>query len=972
MGAVLRSEMTEAFVHDAAGIGHDTPSSVPDTNPESLIGDYVDPVSPLGKEDEEILAGESETSQDQFEDAEAEADDGGGPTVSLNMSAWGTRTQTEEDKRALMPPPRAPASRRGAITRSLPKDYHGEDVALGDVVNALGEISCLDGEVVTIPPDFLIPGDDGLPKRVDPNVRRRLLKRIPKDEYDLMPHLWFANWIHLAIGMAVNPTFKEAVIQVSNRSRAQGEGGFVTTSETETEMEVDADQLADEMSTVDLGMDKSQPQEETSQAEAGNTATTFVGELLKPADFQQLESEIRDAAEVSEAVRIQDEEDQVSAKRLEEIRTKQEAIKLESAALKKEKQAMDKSLSQRRREERRQSRLRGKGSDSDSSVISVSPKKPARKKKEESGVPEKTDDEQVLESDSEFTTKDSKKRKQQLKRLSQSLEDSKRAAATKPVDSAAIAPTSVVVKPLKPVVSPKPDTRPPVTKPEVVQHQKPVTQSIPDTGLKATSPKPAPRKPKAREVKKCTGSTEEPMEVTPEASLALPKPTGTPEESPAASPVTSDEDGAGSAPADSDSDAETLDEQASNLVEQEVWDNAKAEFSIRLPRSFEECKRNSKHYACPPEVDMNEESDDEEWLRLKSTEKSANRHYHVLFAALSNKKIGNAYYHYEQRTKLQYVAKHYDAASNAECPFTVCSNAAVDEKRYPSRNRFIRHLVEVHMHHRPEYECVTERGKINASCLGLKTPRRGVLIRHLKICHKTGMVAGREQVLDLHDRLWENWKKEEEVIGTLRPSMAVICEVSPRTSAKLNARMVKTTQHNKFDLPEDVYQKVLKWRQKSGKPNLRSPRGQSPSATVSKKKRTEITITAPLNTVPAVGQRQPSPLSEGSSCRDAAWGAPSAYKDWFSVNFPSVGKPGPESQTLTTLGRGKGKAPVVGGRGNTLVQTSASVGRGRGTPKPQAETAAAATARIPDPAVIPPGDVAVPPVGPPATAETGG
>ena len=84
---------------------------------------------------------------------------------------------------------------------------------------------------------------------------------------------------------------------------------------------------------------------------------------------------------MSEAVRIQDEEDQVSAKRLEEIRTKQEAIKLESAALKKEKQAMDKSLSQRRREERRQTRLRGKGSDSDSSVTSVSPRKPARKKK---------------------------------------------------------------------------------------------------------------------------------------------------------------------------------------------------------------------------------------------------------------------------------------------------------------------------------------------------------------------------------------------------------------------------------------------------------------------------------------------------------------------------------------------------------------------------------------------------------------
>ena len=63
--------MTEAFVHGAAGVGHDTPSSVPDTNPESLFGECVDPVSPLGQEDEDILKGESETSQDQFEDAEA-------------------------------------------------------------------------------------------------------------------------------------------------------------------------------------------------------------------------------------------------------------------------------------------------------------------------------------------------------------------------------------------------------------------------------------------------------------------------------------------------------------------------------------------------------------------------------------------------------------------------------------------------------------------------------------------------------------------------------------------------------------------------------------------------------------------------------------------------------------------------------------------------------------------------------------
>ena len=141
-------------------------------------------------------------------------------------------------------------------------------------------------------------------------------------------------------------------------------------------MEVDADQLADEMSTVDLGMDGSQSRDDTTLTVASDTDTTRVGELLKPEDFKQLESEIRESDEVSEEVRIRDAEDQAAAKRLEEIRIQQEEIRKQSAALKKEKQVMDKSLSQRRREERRDARIRAKGSDSDSSVASVSPKKP--------------------------------------------------------------------------------------------------------------------------------------------------------------------------------------------------------------------------------------------------------------------------------------------------------------------------------------------------------------------------------------------------------------------------------------------------------------------------------------------------------------------------------------------------------------------------------------------------------------------
>ena len=106
--------------------------------------------------------------------------------------------------------------------------------------------------------------------------------------------------------------------------------------------------------------------------------------------------------------------------------------------------------------------------------------------------------------------------------------------------------------------------------------------------------------------------------------------------------------------------------------------------------------------------------------------------------------------------------------------------------------------------------------------------------------------------------------------------------------------------------------------------------------------------TNPVTTIPAAGQRQALPLSGGLSYRDAAWGSPSAYKDWFSVQFPGMGPPGPESQTLTVLGRGK-KTPVVGGRGNPLMQPTTPVGRGRGTPK----SAAAAASPVPDPGAHP-------------------
>ena len=155
-------------------------------------------------------------------------------------------------------------------------------------------------------------------------------------------------------------------------------------------------------------------------------------------------------------------------------------------------------------------------------------------------------------SESEFIEATSRKRKQQLKRLSKSLE------ADKQVPEAA-----------KPIPKPRTPKR-----------------SVEDEN---------PEKP-----------TEEAMDVSEGASLSLPAPTRTPPRSRSALPTLEgdEEPQVDVTPTNSDSESEKADEQASTLVEQEIWDNAKSEFKTRVPKSLEECKRNSANSACPPEVDI--------------------------------------------------------------------------------------------------------------------------------------------------------------------------------------------------------------------------------------------------------------------------------------------------------------------------------------------------------------------------------
>ena len=56
----------------------------------------------------------------------------------------------------------------------------------------------------------------------------------------------------------------------------------------------------------------------------------------------------------------------------------------------------------------------------------------------------------------------------------------------------------------------------------------------------------------------------------------------------------------------------------SSQSESAIWENARSGFKNFIPRALEECWKNKSFYACPEEYNQDDESDDEEWLRLLS------------------------------------------------------------------------------------------------------------------------------------------------------------------------------------------------------------------------------------------------------------------------------------------------------------------------------------------------------------------
>ena len=183
-------------------------------------------------------------------------------------------------------------------------------------------------------------------------------------------------------------------------------------------------------------------------------------------------------------------------------------------------------------------------------------------------------------------------------------------------------------------------------------------------------------------------------------------------------------------------------------------------------------------------------------------------------------------------------------------------------------------------------------------------------------------------------------------VGTLRANTQRFCEVSPKTSGKLEARFAKAGGQRKFEFPNATYDALKLWRRDGEK----RPRDPSPAVTDAKRSRVESAGT-PQSRVADPGQRHASPLGASVGTFKQAWGTPTSGADWFKAQFPGLPDPGQESQTMTVLGRRK--VPVLGGRGNPLVQTTPVVGSGRGSPRvPPGRPPSSAAGSAPVPGVV--------------------
>ena len=244
----------------------------------------------------------------------------------------------------------------------------------------------------------------------------------------------------------------------------------------------------------------------------------------------------------------------------------------------------------------------------------------------------------------------------------------------------------------------------------------------------------------------------------------------------------------------------------------EIHKNAQGEFKEFIPSCFEECAKGAVKYGCPGIRNLEGESDDEDWIRPTINDPLPSDHYEQWFNQVG--RFPDNYYSRDQRTKLGWAYKEW-CVEDGEivCPFGLCWNKQ-HRQEFSTPRRFVRHLVEHHMHHAVVYECQNTPGtRISEKCDGCPTTRRSTMIRHYKNCHTPGMKAATDRINALHELLMSSYNKLGadffRKIDTLTMSF---CEVTDAKNGKLSARVALLTTKGKFDMSRPFFDRVIEWR----------------------------------------------------------------------------------------------------------------------------------------------------------------
>ena len=356
-----------------------------------------------------------------------------------------------------------------------------------------------------------------------------------------------------------------------------------------------------------------------------------------------------------------------------------------------------------------------------------------------------------------------------------------------------------------------------------------------------------------------------------------------------------------------------------------IWENAKADFAVRQPKCFAECRKGSKAWGIPGPVDKDGQSDDEEWLRQERTDTSPNKFYSVWCNKLNDWPA--PYYNYDQKWKLKWAIDNYHVKNNNTCPFGVCVNEKEKAKIYISRPRFLRHMVEVHLHHHAVYRCSTERGIECKKCNGVKTVRRGALVRHLRSTHGKSASVALDMVTELHEKLMSNmhdmsWKGVTsgskyfgEVIWSDKGKLLAEFTLSHKPERlQLDDASWLSVRYHRGDTDVSKGKDGKLFSSRDPKDNRDAKRMRmTPSQLSRKQDRAQKFPESVPESDSGLTYRSPLTALEQSMTASStqAWTQkPSASKgrsDTRDDQFPDLGKPGPESQSLTSTGKPKPK-----------------------------------------------------------------